>query len=763
VDSGDLECLLQLGKQLGGMGTWELTYDKGRRPRIRWSNECAEILGLPRDQMEGTVDGFLGYVHSVDADLVRTAVKTKQQPGPMPHLEFRIIRSDGSQRWIAVRGYVFPDRRVLGVLQDVTDRHTAREVAARSDAGLRSLFESSHDGLVLWNDGLKIVHVNSAACEIYGVDREQLIGTSIGRMTEARDDLGGMYGLGGRPMMDKFQRGEVHHHRRTIRRDDGTVRELETIGIPNFVDRLHLTILNDITEQERATEALREAEAQYRSLVEEVPLVTYTVEREPLSALTYVSPQIEALIGYPVEQLVGRQDFRTRLVHAEDRVRVLTELGRLDDVPYEAEYRLVCQDESVVWVLDRMVPVHDAAGAHVGYRGFLVDVTSRRQLEEQVHRGQRLETIGQLAGGIAHDFNNLLTAIGGSTSFALDRIGDGDERLKDELEQIQHAALRAAGLTEQLLAFSRRQVLQPCTLDLNGVVEEVHALLARLIGEHIELVTVLSGREVFARADRGRLEQVLVNLAVNARDAMPNGGTLTIECTEATIGIGHPITAWGAAFGRYASIVVRDTGCGMDAETLARVFEPFFTTKDVGVGGGLGLSTVYGVVKQSGGWITLDSEPGNGTTATLYLPPDAAPAPQAPPERPSRMRGSGTILLVEDETLVRDLVAKMLAQNGYEVVDAPDALAAVELAQERVYDLLLTDVVMPKLNGRQLAEQIRECLPDLHVVYMSGYAPEAVLDGGRLDKGEFFLQKPFSVGDLTAIVRDALEDTAALA
>jgi two-component system, cell cycle sensor histidine kinase and response regulator CckA len=759
----DLRRLHELGKELAGMGTWELTYGEDRKPRIHWSDECYELLGIPANRAEGTVDSFLTYIHRYDVDMVRSAVRAKQEPGPMRLLEFRVIHpGTGEQRWIALQGYVFPNRRVLGVMQDVTDRHEAREEAARSDRGLRSLFESSKDGLVLYNNVMKIVDINSAACEIYGGERDEMLGSYVGeRSSAAAEDRGGNRGLGGWDELERFKRGEVLEHRRTVARRDGTKRELQTIAIPNFLDGLHLAILRDITEQENAAQALRKAEARYRSLVEELPLVTYTLGRERMAAPTYVSPQIEQLLGHPADHFIGWQDFLSRALHPDDRERVLAELAELEDTaPFESEYRVLARDGSVVWVINQMVPVHDEAGEWTGYRGFLVDGSRRKQLEEQLHRSQRLETIGQLAGGIAHDFNNLLTAISGYSGFALERVGDENDKLRNDIVQIQRAAERAAGLTQQLLAFSRRQVLQPTTLDLNEVVDEVHALLARLIGEHIELVTVLSGRELFVRADRGRLEQVLVNLAVNARDAMGGGGTLTIECADVVVDAEHPIAAWGAALGTYAALVVRDTGSGMDAETLAHVFEPFFTTKGLGTGTGLGLSTVYGIVKQSGGWITFDSEIGEGTTATVYLPHAEAPVEEQDARTASARRGAGTILLVEDEAIVRDLVAKMLEEDGYDVVDAPDPLAAVELAQERAYDLLLTDVVMPKLNGRQLAEQIRERLPDLHVVYMSGYAPEAVLDGGRLDKGEFFLQKPFSVGDLTTLVRDALAGAA---
>jgi CheY-like chemotaxis protein len=283
----------------------------------------------------------------------------------------------------------------------------------------------------------------------------------------------------------------------------------------------------------------------------------------------------------------------------------------------------------------------------------------------------------------------------------------------------------------------------------------VRTLLERLLGEDVELVTTLTD-ELFVRADPGRLEQVLVNLAVNARDAMPHGGTLAIEVTETEVGDDHKIVRWEADPGRYPTLVVRDTGDGMDADTLEHVFEPFFTTKDVGVGTGLGLSTVYGIVKQSGGWITLESAPGEGTVATIYLPPEE-PVQRVPRDLAAEpVAASARILLVEDEAVVRGVVAEMLARHGHEVLEAAGPIEALELAETETWDLLLTDVVMPKMNGREVARRLRGRMPELHVVYTSGYAPEAALDGGRLDPGEFFLQKPFTGADLDAIVRQAL-------
>ncbi|MGZ4334478.1 MAG: PAS domain-containing protein [Gaiellaceae bacterium] len=763
TDFRDLERLVALAKQVGRMGSWEVFYNDAGKPRIRWSPECQEIFGGDGSRLEGSIDDFLDTVHHFDVDHVRAAVKTQQTAGPMPELAFRIVLPDGSQRWVVLRGEVNPDGRAFGLVQDVTERRHAVEQSARDNKGLRALFESGRDGLVLWNDVARIVDANPAAVEIYGVPLDELVGIPIGTLSVSHDEtLGGARGLGDRGVLERHKSGEVFITYRTVNRPDGTTRQIETVAIPNFLDEgLHLAILRDVTERERAAEALRAAEAQYRSLVEDMPLVTYILGPAKDSAPVYASPTAEQLLGYPVSRWTGSgsYDFHRQLVDAEDAERVRAELEAWsEEEPLDREYRVLAADGTSVWVLDKMVAVHDEHGALVCYQGFLLDISRRKELEDQLHQSQRMETIGRLAGGIAHDFNNLLTAITGYSSFALERLeaaGGVDERLQQDIEQIQRSAERATSLTQQLLAFGRRQVLQPRTLELNGLVSNVRTLLERLLGEDVEVVTTLTD-ELFVRADPGRLEQVLVNLAVNARDAMPGGGTFAIEVTETEVGRDHEIARLEAAPGRYPTLVVRDTGHGMDADTLAQVFEPFFTTKDVGVGTGLGLSMVYGIVKQSDGWITLESEPGEGTVATIYLPP-GEPLQHAPGEPAAEpAAASGRILLVEDETVVRDLVAIMLAQRGYEVLEAAGPLEALELAETETCDLLLTDVVMPKMNGREVARRIRARVPELHVVYTSGYAPETVLDGGHLERGEFFLQKPFTAADLGEIVREAL-------
>jgi len=389
------------------------------------------------------------------------------------------------------------------------------------------------------------------------------------------------------------------------------------------------------------------------------------------------------------------------------------------------------------------------------------DVTELKRLEEQLRQAQKMEAVGRLAGGVAHDFNNLLTAILGSTELLLGGL-PGANPLREDAEEIRRAAERAAALTRQLLAYSRRQVLKPEPLNLNTVVAEMDRLLRRLIGEDVVLVTALAPDLGTVRADPGQIEQVIVNLALNARDAMPQGGRLSVATTNIELDPAYVGDHAGAKAGPFVLLTVTDTGTGMDPETTAHLFEPFFTTKEVGKGTGLGLATVYGIVKQSGGYITVYSEPGQGTSFKIYLPrvPEASPVPKGPTAPRESTRGTETILVVEDEPAVRSLSRRALEGSGYTVLAAATGADALELAERHdgPIDLLVTDVVMPGMSGRELAEQLAPRRPGLRVLYMSGYPGDAVVQRGGLAAGVAFLQKPFTPDGLARQVRAVLDE-----
>jgi signal transduction histidine kinase/ActR/RegA family two-component response regulator len=397
------------------------------------------------------------------------------------------------------------------------------------------------------------------------------------------------------------------------------------------------------------------------------------------------------------------------------------------------------------------------------------DITRRKQTEEalrrseeQLRQAQKMEAVGKLAGGIAHDFNNLVTVINGHTALSMRRLGE-DNPLYRKLEVIKEAGDRAASLTRQLLAFSRKQILQPKVLDLNHVIFETNKILQRLIGEDIDLLIGLMPDLGKVKADPGQIEQVLMNISVNARDAMPKGGKLTIETANVDIDEGYASRHLSISPGRYIMLAVSDTGCGMDAQTQARIFEPFFTTKEVGKGTGLGLSTVYGIVKQSGGSIWVYSEVGRGTTFKIYLPCVDSPAEEfkLSTAETKAQPGNETVLLVEDEEMVREMTREILQESGYLVIEAKHGHEALLVAEQHPgpIHLMLSDVVMPQMSGRELAEQLSPIRREMKVLYMSGYTDDAIVHHGVLDEGMAFIEKPFTPNALARKLREVLNES----
>jgi PAS domain S-box-containing protein len=452
-------------------------------------------------------------------------------------------------------------------------------------------------------------------------------------------------------------------------------------------------------------------------------------------------------------------------VHPDDTPRVREALGaHLEGRTsrYECDLRLPGRDGGWRWVRARGTVVQRGpGGAPLRFIGTFEDITERRDLEAELRQAQKMEAIGGMAGGLAHDFNNLLTAISGHTEIGLLRLAEGDP-VRENLEEVRRAAQRAAGLTGQLLAFSRKQVLQPRVIELNAIVAETQRMIRRLIGEHIVVETDLDPTTGRIRADATQIVQVLLNLAVNARDAMPEGGTLRIRTTNVDVGAEQARDRVGMAAGTHVALEVSDTGTGMTPDVQAHIFEPFFTTKGPGHGTGLGLSTVYGVVSQSGGSIAVaETRPGAGTTFRVLLPRVDAPA-EPLDERALVQDASGrgeVVLLVEDDDLVRGLVEKALATRGYRVVSAAGPDAALALAEQLngPADLLLTDVVMPGLNGRELAQRLAARWPGLRVLYMSGYTAGSMVTRGILEPGLAFLPKPFRPDELGGRVREVLD------
>jgi PAS domain S-box-containing protein len=500
---------------------------------------------------------------------------------------------------------------------------------------------------------------------------------------------------------------------------------------------------------------LRESEERFRAMFDSAPtaMMLHRLDGTVVAA----NRSAATLLGYSSEELRGMR--ADRFQHDDDReegARLYSEVVRGERDTYRREARFVTASGETVVTQLSVALVRDADGKPNYVIGMAEDVTEQRQLEEQLRQSQKLEAIGRLAGGVAHDFNNMLTAIGGYTALALEHASEGSV-LHSDLDEIRKATDRAALLTRQLLAFSRKQVLMPELLNLNGVVLELETMLRPLIGEDVTLTTNLDPALGPIEADPGQLHQVVMNLVVNARDAMPTGGTIAIETANADVGANDDAIDPG----RYVTLTVRDSGEGIDEDTLRQIFEPFFTTKDSGKGTGLGLATVYGIVKQSGGYVAVESEVGSGSAFTIYLrradgvvqqpaPPPSLPALEVPvPPVPE----ATTVLVVEDEEVIRGLVDQVLRGEGYEVILAADGAEALERAEEARVDVLLTDLTMPGIGGRELAERLREARPELKVMFMSGFADSETFAGGAIPTATAFLEKPFTFAHLTDRVR----------
>jgi PAS domain S-box-containing protein len=549
-----------------------------------------------------------------------------------------------------------------------------------------------------------------------------------------------------------------------LRRPDGSCIPVE-FHVGRMPDGGTVCVCRDLSQHQQAEKARADAETKYRMLVEHVNAITYIAEIGINGKWFYISPQVENILGYTPAEWLALSPNWDQHIHPDDLpVVIAAEEQSRNGFPFQAEFRVRRKDGREVWLSDTAVIVQ-GSDSHPVMEGIMVDITERKALETQLQQSRKMEAVGRLAGGIAHDFNNLLTIISGYTELALSRPNLPGEAHAD-IERIENASGRAAALVRQLLAFSRKQVLQPKILDLNKIVLNLDSLLRRLMDERIEMVTRVKDDLGKVKADPAQVEQVIMNLVVNARDAMPEGGRLVVETCNTDLDANYAVDHVSVRPGRYVMLAVSDTGVGMDRQTVAHIFEPFFTTKESGRGTGLGLSTVYGIVKQSGGYIWVYSEPGKGSTLKVYLPrvDDVSEAPSAAQAAPRAQRGTETILIVEDEEAVRELIQTVLTEKGYDVIPSLDPQHAEQIAARfpREIHLLLTDMVMPGTSGRELAERISSKRRGIRVLFMSGYTDNVITSGGMLEEGLAFLQKPFSPAALVQKVREVLSQTPAV-
>jgi PAS domain S-box-containing protein len=749
----------QLASQMLAMGTFETVLD-GPKPVSRWSPELYQIYGLePGEPID--VHKIEALVHPDDVESLRTGRQRMLEGAAGSRFEgvYRIYRAnDRALRWLHV---VFQASRsqdgrplaVSGVMRDVTDQHLGLLNVAASEERLRRILASTSDGVLLRDLEGRITYANTRLEELFRFGPGELLGKNLAQTVTSTAESVEL-----NAELKRRAQGDVHSSEREMQRRDGSrfwarvraepLKDGEGRAVGGMIT------VTDISTERRAVQS----ESLLAAIVESSRDAIYSRTLDG-TILTW-NRAAEELTGWSREEMIGQSVSAI----AVDPAELPQGIARANLGGEYPETLLRRRDGSTLKVAARAFPIKAPGGEVLGTGAAMRDLSAElaarehlRQVEDQLRASQRLEAIGSLAGGIAHDFNNILTVILSNTTMAIDDLPKGSDTRADLLD-VKKAAERATQLVRQLLAFGRRQVLRPVPLELKQQLEQLAPLLLRLLGETIKVSITCPTGLPNVMADPAQMEQVLLNLSVNARDAMPNGGHLTIGVSEAWLDDAFVAAHVGAGVGRFIKLTVSDDGTGMTPEVQARIFEPFFSTKGE-QGTGLGLSTVFGIVKQSGGSIFVDSKVGRGTTFDLYLPCTVQPATEEPRVEPKSTGGAERLLLVEDDTQVRSLAATMLRGAGYDVLEAASPGDALLLAEQRraPIHLLLTDVVMPLMNGRELAERLQSLRPELKVLFMSGYTDDAVVRHG-VHSGEVdFVQKPFTPGELLERVREALD------
>lgn len=663
---------------------------------------------------------------------------------------------DAFGHWYEVN--VRPFRDGISVcFQQITERKRQDQNVVESEQQYHLLFNLNP--LPMWLVDIatrRFLAVNDAAVYHYGYTRDEFLGMTVRDLyppTEVAAAERTIHDSLRPEKIDMVFAGAWKHQKK-----DGSIIDVELSWSQIFLRGkfARLVLANDVTERKRAQQALRASETRIQSLFENMPVGL--CQCSPRGDVIAANPALVQMLGYESEAELKMTNALSFFEDAQEKQNFFNELGRSGDI---RNVQLVFRrkDGQLINVIKsaRAVPGQTEESAYI--EATIIEITARKQLEDQLRQSQKMEAVGRLAGGIAHDFNNLMTLITGYSQMLMDDLAPGDPS-RSVLDEVLAAAERAAGLTRQLLIFSRKHVVQPEVLDLNDVVAGVDKMLRRLTGDDIELKLLLTPDLWPVKADHSQLEQILLNLIVNARDAMPEGGVISIETANVQIGMEFVRSHPDISPGSYVALTVGDEGLGMDAATLTHIFEPFFTTKEQGKGTGLGLSIVYGIVKQSGGYIWAASEPAKGTHFYIYLPRvEGEPTSARTTSDRAISAGDETILLVEDEEKVRELVKSMLVEYGYKVLDARNGNVAEQIARDYAgsIQMLVTDVIMPGANGHQLAGRMKSMLPGLKVLYISGYGDAATMTQNILEQKDAFLPKPFTAETLAWKVRETLD------
>jgi two-component system cell cycle sensor histidine kinase/response regulator CckA len=751
--------------------------------RVFWKDTHSTFVGcnapLARDagfddpsQLVGLTDHDMSWKPTADRyqaddrEVMETGVAKIDYEEPQ-------VRSDGSEGWLQTSKLPLRagDGRIVGVLgtyEDITDRKRAEEALRRSEKFLDSIVENIPDMIFVKDAGdLRFVRFNRAGERLLGRARDELVGKTDHDIHPK--DEADFFTAKDREVLETALAIDIPEEDHSI----GPLghRTLHTKKIPILDDAGKPTYLlgisEDITDRKRAEEALRRSEERYRHIIETITdyVFTVVVKGGEVASTTH-GPGSLAVTGYTSEELSSDPLLWLGIVVPSDRAFVVEQSRRVlaGELVEPLEHRIVRKDGALRWVRSTLVSRFDASGALVAYDALIQDVTERRALREQLLQAQKMEGIGRLAGGVAHDFNNLLTAILGYVEMArLELPADlaVDHPIRADLDEIGAAGERAASLTRQLLTFASKQIVAPVRLDLSTLIADLLKMMRPLLGENIAVETDLEAAIGTIEADPSQIQQLLVNLTVNARDAMPEGGRLIIETATENVTEAIAATQPGARSGSHVRLSVTDTGCGMSPEVRSHLFEPFFTTKGPGKGTGLGLATCHGIVRQMGGHIRVFSEPGNGTTFRIFLPCVGGPATARAADNPipPDPTGTETVLVVEDEPVVRRLAVLGLRAQGYTVIEACDGFEALEIAGRigTALDIVVSDVIMPGISGPELVRRLAAVTPGTKRLLVSGHAESSVLPAGLIDAGTAFLSKPFTPERLARKVREVLD------
>ena len=742
----------------GLMGTFYLRPD-GSACMPYTSPQIENLFGLRAEDVVDDAAPLLARTHPEDANGVNESIAESASTMTPWHHEYRVIHPARGEIWLegSTNPKPHPEGGVIwyGFVHDITQRKRAEEALKESEAKYMDLYENAPDMYASANAETGLIEeCNMTLANILGYSKEEIIGRSVFDIyhPDCLEEVKETFKL-------FFETGKVHDKELQLQKKNESAIDVSLNVTSVRGEDGHIlfsrSTLHDITQRKRAEETLRK--------------LSYAVEQSPASIvitdtagnIEYVNRKFTEVTGYAKIEVLGKNP------------RILKS-GKLPNAFYKqlwdsitsgkqwhGEFHNRKKNGDLYWESASISPIFDTAGTITHFVGVKEDITERKRLEAQFRQAQKMESVGRLAGGVAHDFNNMLGVIIGHTELALDQLDPGQPLYADLLE-IRKSARRSADLTRQLLGFARKQTVAPRVIDLNAIMTGILTMLRRLIGEDIDLAWI-PGAELWpVKVDPSQVDQVLANLCVNARDAIAGVGKITIETGNTSLDETYCADHPGFIPGEYAMLTVSDNGHGMDKETQDKIFEPFFTTKEIGKGTGLGLATVYGIVKQNSGFINVYSEPGHGTTFKIYLPRHAAmiePAHKEGPEAPV-VQGHETILLVEDDPATLEMGSRMLERFGYHVLSASTPGEAIRLAKERdcKVNLVITDVIMPEMNGRDLVKHLTSLCPGIKHLFMSGYSGNVIARHGVLDEDENFIQKPFSMQDLAAKIREVLEN-----